>query len=60
MLAVGLRRATGTGAFWGLVGGMIAVGTVATMTSISFLWYNLVGAVAVFLVGWLLSARQPA
>ncbi len=31
-----------------------------TMTSISFLWYNLVGAVAVFLVGWLLSARQPA
>ena len=58
LLAVGFRRATADGAFWGLVGGMVAVGIVATMTSISFLWYNLVGTAAVLLIGGLL--RAPA
>ena len=60
LLAVGFRRATADGAFWGLVGGMVAVGIVATMTSISFLWYNLVGTAAVLLIGGLLRARRPA
>ena len=55
VLALGVRRATATGAFWGLVGGMVTVTTVAATTSISYLWLNLVGAVAVFAVGRLIS-----
>ena len=55
VLAVGVHRATAAGAFWGLIGGMLAVAAVATTTSISFLWLNLVGTVAVFVVGSLVS-----
>ena len=58
ILAVAVKRATATGAFWGLVGGMTAVAAVAATTSISFLWYNLVGAVAVCLIGTLLSRES--
>jgi Na+/proline symporter len=56
ILAVGIRRATAAGAFWGLVGGMATVAAVAAATEISFLWLNLVGAAAVFLIGVFLSA----
>ena len=52
MLAVGFRRASAGDAFWGLVGGMVAVGVVAAVTDISYLWYNLVGVVAVCVIGW--------
>ena len=55
LLAIGLRRATGTGAFIGLIGGMATVVLMAVSTDISFLWYNLVGAVAVFVVGGIAS-----
>ncbi len=55
VLAIGTRRATGRGAFWGLAAGMVAVVYVAWTTSISFLWYNVVGAVVVVIVGILLS-----
>ena len=55
ILAVGVKRATATGAFWGLVGGMATVAAVASTTTISFLWYNLVGAVAVCVIGILVS-----
>ena len=55
VLAVGVPRATSTGAFWGLIGGMAAVTAVAATTSISYLWLNVVGAVAVFVVGSMLS-----
>ena len=55
VLAVGVPRATAAGAFWGLIGGMLAVAAVATTTSISFLWLNLVGTAAVFVVGSLVS-----
>jgi Na+/proline symporter len=51
VLVVGFRRATGNDAFWGLLGGMLSVGVVATVTDISYLWYNLVGVVAVCLIG---------
>ena len=54
-LAVGVRHATAAGAFWGLIGGMAAVAAVAVYTSVSFLWLNLVGAVAVIIVGSLVS-----
>ena len=60
ILAVGVRRATAAGAFWGLIGGMATVTAVATMASISFLWLNLVGAVAVFAVGTLVSGGSVA
>ena len=59
VLAVGVRRATAAGAFWGLVGGMATVAAVAATTSISFLWLNLVGAVAVAVIGVLLSGGRP-
>lgn len=56
LLAIGWRRANGTGAFVGLIVGMAIVGYFATQTSVSFLWHNLIGAVAVFVVGVVVSA----
>lgn len=55
ILALGLRRSNGHGAFVGLVAGMLAVALVARYASISYLWYNVVGAFVVVLVGWLVS-----
>ena len=52
MLAILTRRATGTGAFIGLIAGMSAVASVAFgRPEISFLWHNVIGAVVVFGVG---------
>jgi Na+/proline symporter len=60
-LAILTRRATGTGAFVGLLAGMVAVAAVAFgRPEISFLWHNVIGAVVVFRVGMLLSARRVA
>jgi solute:Na+ symporter, SSS family len=56
-LAVLTTRARGAGAFWGLWAGMATVWVVATFTPVHFLWYNVVGAVTVFAVGSLISAR---
>jgi Na+/proline symporter len=56
VLAVGFRRATGTGAFVGLIAGMSAVAWVASSTSIAFLWHNVVGVVAVVVCGLVVSA----
>jgi solute:Na+ symporter, SSS family len=56
LLAIGWRRANGTGAFIGLISGMAAVGYVNTFTAVEFLWLNVVGAVAVFVVGVVVSA----
>jgi Na+/proline symporter len=54
-LAILTRRATGRGAFWGLAAGMVAVVVTASTTSISFLWYNVVGVVVVVVVGMAIS-----
>jgi len=54
-LAIGTRRTTGTGAFVGLIAGMAAVGLAATFTQVSFLWHNVIGAVAVIVVGVIVS-----
>jgi Na+/proline symporter len=56
ILGILTRRATATGAFWGLVAGMATVLYVAFTTSIAFLWHNLIGAVVVVAVGMALSA----
>jgi len=54
-LAIGTKRATGRGAFWGMLCGLASVAVVSSLTEISFLWYNVVGCVVVVAVGMLLS-----
>jgi SSS family transporter len=51
ILALGVRRANGHGAFFGLIAGMSTVWYVATHYAIAYLWLNVVGAVAVTVVG---------
>jgi Na+/proline symporter len=58
-LAVLTPWATARGAFYGLLAGMLTVFLVSRYTSIAFLWYNVVGAVTVFVVGMLLTALDP-
>jgi Na+/proline symporter len=55
VLAVGAKRATSRGAFWGLLAGMAAVALVARYSSIAFLWHNVVGCAAVVTVGSIVS-----
>ena len=60
-LAVLTPRASPAGAFYGLMIGMGTVAVVAQTTKVHFLWYNVVGASAVFLAGLALTAlRRPA
>jgi len=54
-LAIGTRRATGNGAFFGLLAGIVTVALVAKYSKISFLWYNVIGCVVVVAVGMLIS-----
>ncbi|MGV3516937.1 sodium:solute symporter [Luteitalea sp.] len=61
MLAMATRRASGTGAFVGLMGGMALVASVAVFRpDISFLWHNVIGALGVVIVGLLVSVVVPA
>jgi len=56
VLAIGTRRATGHGAFVGLICGMAAVAFVAfRYPAISFLWHNVVGVVVVVVIGMAIS-----
>jgi len=61
-LAIGTRRANGTGAFVGMLAGFITVLFAARYSSISYLWYNVVGAIVVVVVGLIVSVltRRPA
>ena len=59
VLAIATKRANGNGAFFGLLAGMGAVAIVGNTTKISFLWYNVVGCVAVVIVGMLISLLTP-
>jgi Na+/proline symporter len=54
-LAIGTKRATGRGAFWGMLCGLASVAAVSSLTKISYLWYNVIGCVVVVVVGMLLS-----
>jgi solute:Na+ symporter, SSS family len=60
VLAIGTRRATGRGAFWGMLAGFATVLVVAKVTPISYLWYNLVGTLVVVAVGMAVSWTGPA
>jgi SSS family solute:Na+ symporter len=56
-----IPRARAVGAFWGLIAGMTAVGLVSFgAPQVAFLWYNVIGAVVVVVVGMLLSMGAPA
>jgi len=59
ILAIAFPRATGTGAFVGLIAGMSAVGWFATFTRVAFLWHNVIGAVVVVIVGLAVSLFLP-
>jgi SSS family transporter len=52
-----IPRAKSRGAFFGLIAGMLTVGSISFRApSVSFLWHNVIGAVTVVVVGMLLSA----
>jgi Na+/proline symporter len=51
ILAVGFKRANGTGAFIGMLAGMSVIAAVATYTKIAFLWHNPIAAIVVVSVG---------
>jgi len=56
LLAVLTPRAAARGAFYGLMIGMAAVFAVSRYTGVHFLWYNVVGAVTVFVSGLVITA----
>jgi SSS family solute:Na+ symporter len=58
LLAVATKWATPLGAKLGLLVGMASVATVSVTTDISFLWYNVVGAFAVFATGFVVAVAQ--
>jgi Na+/proline symporter len=62
ILALGTKRANGHGAFVGLVAGLGTVFTVASLpatSSIAYLWFNVIGAVVVVIVGMAVSLATP-
>jgi Na+/proline symporter len=59
ILAIAFPRATGNGAFVGLIAGMASVAAAAAFTDVAFLWHNVIGAVAVVIVGLLVSLMSP-
>jgi Na+/proline symporter len=58
ILALGTKWATPGGAFAGLLSGMLAVAVVSLTTEISYLWYNVVGAITVVLVALIIAASS--
>jgi SSS family transporter len=59
LLAFFVKRATGTGAFLGVIVGMAAVIYVSWFTDLAWLYYNVVGPVVVLAVGILVSYIFP-
>ncbi len=60
LLAFFVKRASGTGAFFGLIAGMGTVAAVWYATDISWLYYNVVGAGVVVLVGILVGGGSTS
>ena len=60
VLAFWFRRVTGTGAFIGMLVGEAAIFAAFRFTSISFLWYNVIGCVVVIATGVIVSWVRPA
>ena len=59
LLAFMVRRSHGSGAFWGLLVGEASVLAVAYYSSISWLYYNVVGALVVLGAGTAISVLAP-
>ena len=60
LLGTMTTRATGRGAFYGALAGLTGVGLVAfAVPSVAYLWYNALGAITVFVVGYLVSLTSP-
>lgn len=55
ILALGTKWATSSGAFVGLLAGMATVAVVSWTTDISYLWHNVVGAVTVCVVAFVIA-----
>jgi len=60
VLAFVCKHVDGTSAFWGMLAGEAAIFSAALFTSVSFLWYNVIGCLVVVAVGLLLAALRPA
>jgi hypothetical protein len=58
-LAVLTPSATARGAFWGGLAGEAVVCGLVLRSPVHFLWYTLIGAAAVFMVGLAISAAAP-
>jgi SSS family solute:Na+ symporter len=58
-LAVLTPSASGRGAFWGGLAGEAVVCWLVLRSPVHFLWYTLIGAAAVFVVGLAISAAAP-
>jgi len=59
ILAIATKRATSAGAFYGMIAAMIVVVWVAQTSTISYLWYNLIGAAVAVGVGLAVSTLLP-
>jgi solute:Na+ symporter, SSS family len=59
ILALGFPTASANGAFVGLIAGMASVAWFAAYTPVAFLWHNVIGAVAVVVVGLAVSLVMP-
>ena len=55
VLAFALPRARATGAFYGLLFGMVSVWIASALTDIAFLWFNVVGCLVTVAAGYLIS-----
>ena len=55
ILAIAFPRASGHGAFLGLLAGMSVVAWVASFTKVAFLWHNVIGAIVVVVAGMAVS-----
>lgn len=58
VLAFFIKRATASGAFWGVLAGEVAIFSCFLFTSISFLWYNVIGCLVVVAVALLISMQD--
>ena len=59
VLAFFFKHVRGTAAFWGILVGELAIFSAAGFTSVSFLWYNVIGCVVVVVTALILSGLTP-
>lgn len=58
VLAFAPWKVSGTGAFVGIIAGLAAVAATRAFTDITFLWFNVIGAVVTVTVGLILTPRS--